>query len=324
MEFTVISQDLKVEDVKPEESMQNYTHLVESDMKEFFSSHTSWQERECPACGTKQELSSFKKMDVPYKRCVNCYTVYASKTPTQDEINQFYQKGKSRKYWAENLWQNTEKARIDKVIDPIIDWIDNFTVSKFELQNIQFAEVGSIHSGLLDRWSSLGRKTMAVAPLYSTYIQNNSKIESYSYQEVREFNVLHLPNTLDRSKSPLEILNWCHGHMTSDGLCFLTAILSTGLDSLILDEKLETLVPPDRLNCFSYEGLEELVERAGFEIIEYSTPGELDLDNIRRSLNTLPESGLKTFFNYIFEKRNDQNLLVDFKKFLQMNRLSSR
>ena len=324
MEFSVISQDLKVDDVKPEESLQAYTQLVGSDMKEFFGSQDDWQERGCPACGSSKETSAFTKLEVPFRRCSSCYTIYACKTPEQGRIDQFYQMGQSRKYWAENLWQNTEKARMEKVIDPVIDWIDNFTVSKFGAENIRFAEVGSIHSGLVERWSSLGRKAVAVAPHYSTNDQSQLKVDTCDLHDSGQFNVLYLPNTLDRTGNPAEILRWCNSHLTDDGLCFLTSILSTGIDSLTLDEKSQTLVPPDRFNCFSFEGLRDLVEKSGFEIVEYSTPGELDLDNIRRSMNDLPDSGFKTFFKYVFEKRDSENLIADFKKFLQMNQLSSR
>lgn len=324
MEFTVISQDMNVDDVKPEGSIKKYFQLVDSDMKIFFSSPSKWSRRACPACEKNQPISNFEKMMVPYSRCGSCYTIYSTLCPAQNEIDAFYQNGEARKYWAEELWAKTEQARIDKVINPIIDWIDSFTVSKFSIQSMQFAEVGSIHSGLLVRWSSLGRNTAAVAPHYSAGDSQNKSIAVYSYEDSKKFNVLHLPNTLDRSEDPLKVLEWCHSHLADDGLCFLTGILSTGLDSLTLDDKLETLLPPDRLNCFSYEGLRELIEKSGFEIIEYSTPGELDLDIIRRNLDSLPMSGLKTFFKYIFEKRNDENLSFEFKRFLQMNRLSSR
>jgi hypothetical protein len=75
------------------------------------------------------------------------------------------------------------------------------------------------------------------------------------------------------------------------------------------------------MNLFSYEGMTDLVENAnGFDLLEFSTPGVLDISNVVKHLETLSNS---EFFKYIFKDREDPEILNSFQDFLQMNRLGT-
>ena len=46
-----------------------------------------------------------------------------------------------------------------------------------------------------------------------------------------------------------------------------------------------SVAPPHHINFMSTEGLVILLERAGFEILNIETPGELDVDIVENMLN---------------------------------------
>ena len=90
-----------------------------------------------------------------------------------------------------------------------------------------------------------------------------------------------------------------------------------------MKEMASYFVPPERLNLFSFEALNSLVKQFPFEMLECSTPGVLDMQNIHdayRKNNT----SLPSFIKYIFEMREPNPLFDSFQEFLQANRLSSQ
>ena len=102
----------------------------------------------------------------------------------------------------------------------------------------------------------------------------------------------------------------------------LTALSSSGFDLQVLREHSSNVFPPDRINLLSSEGLIRALERHGFQLIEFSTPGMFDVDNVRRTLTEHPELECSSFVRYLVTNR-DANALHDFQEFLQRHRLSS-
>ena len=80
-------------------------------------------------------------------------------------------------------------------------------------------------------------------------------------------------------------------------------------------------MPPEKINLLSYEGMSVLIEKLkGFDILEFSTPGVLDIPNV---INHLEDQGDSKFFNYIITERQYPELLSSFQDYLQMNRLGT-
>ena len=72
----------------------------------------------------------------------------------------------------------------------------------------------------------------------------------------------------------------------------------------------------------SIEGLTALVERAGLELIELSTPGQLDVQLVQQACAADPALALPPFLEYLLKKR-DALAHEDFQAYLQKHRLSS-
>ena len=110
--------------------------------------------------------------------------------------------------------------------------------------------------------------------------------------------------------------------LVEKGLLFLVSSTISGLDLQVLWENARTIFPPENMNILSTEGIEILLEKSGFEIIELSTPGQLDLDYIKNAMERDAQLELPRFISYIIKNR-DENAHRAFQEFLQEFRLSS-
>ena len=106
------------------------------------------------------------------------------------------------------------------------------------------------------------------------------------------------------------------------GLLFLTAIVSSGFDIQLLWDRLDSLFPPDRLNACSVKGLRGLLEGAGFECLEVSTPGILDVTNVKEVADGDASLELSRFERYLIQPGAAHQLRT-LQDFLQAGLLSS-
>ncbi len=319
MEYSIISSDLKSSDIKPEQSIQTYMSLLEKDLNTFFES-ANFVTSLCPSCNSKKTSETFKKLNYEYAHCQDCWTIYATKRPTQSAINRFYKESQARVFWIDHIWKDSESSRIQKILNPTIEWIKSFVRD----EDVLIAEVLPHNPGFSKTWNLENKNLTLIEPIFPQ-IENSQNSTTLITNKL--FDALCFFETLDRVESPRSIMSWAREHLNKNGHCFITGILSTGLDTLILGAHARTLTPPDRLNCFSLEGICKLAEEFNFEVIECSTPGVLDLENIARALNEPSEStGVphSRFFQYILNFRPESPLQENLQRFLQENQLSSR
>ena len=78
----------------------------------------------------------------------------------------------------------------------------------------------------------------------------------------------------------------------------------------------------NRLNVFTLEAIEYLAQKHSFEVIEFSTPGILDLDIIEDAIKDNPQIEIPRFIRYVLENRG-KNVRNTFQEFLQSSQLSS-
>jgi len=325
MEHAIVHNDLAKEDIKPSELIHQFIKYVSAFNQENFQ-----QEKlaliSCPACHSRTIDSSFIKLELQYLSCASCRTIYLNPRPSQKEIKQYFTEAEARQFWLKNVWMQTADVRRSKILEPFLDWVQVFVGQYFQDRSIRVAELYPIHWGLLEMWREkrLQGEYVLVDPYFAESlcpIQLGNLCLPFSTE--KKFDVICLPDTLAWVEKPRDLFQWVAGHLNPNGLCFLTTIFSSGFDVMILKERASYFVPPERLNLFSFEALNSLVKQFPFEMLECSTPGVLDMQNIHdayRKNNT----SLPSFIKYIFEMREPNPLFDSFQEFLQANRLSSQ
>ena len=127
--------------------------------------------------------------------------------------------------------------------------------------------------------------------------------------------------SLDRVDDPVALLRAVKECLMPGGLIFVTALVSSGFDVAVLGLQNLYLYPPDRTNCFSLSGLEQLLRGAGFTLLEVSTPGVLDVEIVQTHRHADPALPLSDFERQLLAA--DHETQHAFQTFLQQNRMSS-
>jgi hypothetical protein len=327
MEFSTFHNDLAGTDIKPKVLLERYLALVEKDNQTYFSANET-HASDCPACGSRETKPVARKSAMDYVDCANCSTVFVANRPNQAAIDRFYLKSEARRFWLSEIWTKTQQVRHEKILGPLNDWLETFLVEAFPNEpSIEVVDYRASNWGLSETLNKTGSRLKAklVQPMFdvSSAPQDQRPMETAGDLASKKFKAVSLIETLGRVESPLEVLKWAFDHLEVDGLCFITTVLSTGFDVQVLGSKSNALVPPDRLNLLSFEGLQMLIQETGFEVVEMSTPGVLDLQNVKSAMSDGAE--VPSFVRYMIEKRaNNARFVYDFETFLQSNGLSSQ
>ena len=125
-------------------------------------------------------------------------------------------------------------------------------------------------------------------------------------------------------ESPIDVMRSCYSKLNKDGLLMISTQNGEGFDFKILKDKTENITPPEHIQYFNSTSIKILLERVGFEVIDISTPGILDVSIIKKQHK---EKGLELksnneFLNFIYSL-NDEKIEKNFQKFLQDSNLSS-
>jgi hypothetical protein len=323
MERAIIHSDLKKEEINPIAMIEKYLSLLKEDIKVLLSG-VSLQDVPCPVTGEQEVAGTIMKMGMEYKISQTQANIYLSPRPSQDALKVFYNTSQARKFWITNIWPQTKDVRQNKIILPMLDWALVFILQYLKNRNLHIAEFLPNHWGYYLAAKNIWHQAQynIIAPLYDTEVATN--VVNHNDLEYNTPNntldVALLFEALDRAVDPIMVLKKVHTLLKPGGLCFITALLSSGFEVQVLKDDSEIFIPPERMNILSYDGMIDLIDTVGgFEILEFSTPGLLDIDNVREKLDVSSNS----FINYIIKKRQNSELSSSFQNFLQKNCLGS-
>lgn len=317
---------------RPNTIFEKYLKLTESDIKKEFKDRKKLTASSCPACKSTKNKKAFVKIGFQYVECQNCRTVYMNPHPNDRDIKEHFLSSPSAHFWQGTFLRATMDKRKEKIYYPRLQWI----VDMAEEYLSGPKNIADFNSRSVDYIAYL---------LSSEYFDNRIIINPYfSIDDIKDeelrSNVLEAFNlrkmladknlisiatafeVLDCTSDVDALMKTMKSVLCDGGLCFITTISISGFDLQTLWENSKSIFPLDRINAFSQEGLKLLFKRHGFEMLEYSTPGVLDLDIVENELKKNPKLQVPRFLKSVLES-NDEQLKQDFQNFLQSNKLSS-
>ena len=104
------------------------------------------------------------------------------------------------------------------------------------------------------------------------------------------------------------------------GILILNTRLGSGFDILTLKGSMDSIFPYEHIMLPSRRGLEMILDKAGYELLEITTPGTRDMESVLKNKERVEESNF--FIKYLL-KTADRSTLADFQKFLQKSGMSS-
>lgn len=329
MKKTVIFDEFNEIDLKPSDLLHEYLKLTEKNVADLIDGSAAMARCACPGCRGTDIRSSFIKYRLNYAECERCRSLYVTPRPDDASLEDYYKNSEARNFWHRELSELTQNKRKEKIIKPRFEWILEST-KEYLPEAEHIADINTDQYGYLEELINAGlfRKKTLVRP----FLKSNDLFPDLKINVVRtpadtmslvgDVDVITLFEVTDRTADVEQLFSEVHRLLKKGGLCFLTGILVSGFDLQILWNEAENIFPPDRLNVFSVEGLNILFERRKFECLEFSTPGILDVEIVRKAMESKPALAIPRFAEYLINIRNE-GAGRSFQEFLQSNLLSS-
>lgn len=327
MRQVVMMDDFREIELWPSKLFDKYLELTKMEVKKIFSDN-GLVDVACPACGSYGKRKAFTKYGMTYNECINCQTLYVSPRPNEEQIYNYYANSKAADFWYSEIIKNTLKNRDVHQSIPRAMWIANLVEEFFEEPDV-FISLNSISQSLLEEINRLNLFNTKL--IYKPFIKDLSSFTRRSNFKIINddanlnninANAASAFGVMERVFSPKKFLDTAKSFLVKNGLFFVTTSTISGFDLQVLWDKSKTIFPPDRINLISIEGLTILFEKNGFEIVELSTPGQLDVELVKNSFKNDKSIDLSRFMSYLIEKR-DEYAHRSFQEFLQHYNLSS-
>ena len=276
---------MKEEEIRKRDVLNRYLDLVQEDSIGLFHDRSAFMKIDCPACGNAEPVSQFDKMGFSYVQCGKCETLFVSPRPAYKDLMRIYVDSPSTRFWVNDFFLPMAEARREKIFRPRAEFIaESFP----DIRSGRLADIGAGFGLFLEELNKLWPESDIVAIEPSVDMAKicrdkglqvlESTLEEVSSAE--KFDLLTAFELFEHLHDPIPFAEKVCDLLNPGGYLFLTTLNGLGFDIQILWERSKSVSPPHHLNFFNPHSMEILLERVGFDIVEISTPGQLDWDII--------------------------------------------
>lgn len=317
---------MKEEEIRKRDVFNKYLALVEQDVKKLFD-FQSFIEINCPACNSSNLHLEFEKIGFRYVSCKECSTFFVNPRSAFENLKDFYSKSPSASFWVNEFFKPVAEARREKIFKPHAEYISKF----FSTDNQQ--TVGDIGAGFGIFLEEL-RKIMpdndyiAIEPsveMADICSKKAFKVKCMCLEDIKEmensFDFLTGFELLEHLFDPSFFLKKAYSLLKPNGYLYMTTLNGKGFDILLLWEKSKSIAPPHHLNFFNTKSIRHLLKKVGFEVIEISTPGELDWDIVEGMIKN-EGINIDRFWN-LLAYESSEGCKMEFQDWISRNNLSS-
>jgi SAM-dependent methyltransferase len=328
---TVVSvQDLLEREIKPNALLTEYLRLTAESIAARWSGGRGCTDAPCQGCGSEASQPAFEKLGLPYRVCQQCGTLFVSPRPDEAALVSYYRESPAAHFWHERILAATGEARQEKLAEPRALWVLD-TLAEHAPDASIVLDVSSHGSALVE---ALLQGSPALRVIAAQFAADLDYATVPPRVEVRPGALADLAGTgsgsadailafdaLDRTADLATFVAQAHTALRPGGLLFVTAPSVSGFDLQVLWERSEAITPPDKLNLLSAEGWFARFPRPAWDVLEFSTPGMFDVENVRRAVLAGPGDDWPRFIRTLVAK--DEAARVEFQAYLQQFRLAS-
>lgn len=247
--------------------------------------------------------------------------------PTPDILSDFYLKSENYKYFNDYIFPASLETRRNKIFIPRVERV----IELCKYSNIETDKLLEIGAGFGIFCEEMVKKNVfneivgieASDSLAETCTKKGFRIYNGLLEqlEINEtFDCIVAFEVLEHIFNPQKFLEISSKLLKANGILMLTFPNYNGFDIGILGT-ISDSIDHEHQNYFNEKSVSILLEKTGFVLSSVSTPGELDLDLVRKKIlekSFVPNS----FINDICINRDDK-LREKFQIFLQENNMSS-
>lgn len=320
---------LKENDIRPDELMKGQAERFENDIARMMSRQDEFVDASCPACGTDDAKPRFTKYGLRYVECSRCETMYITPRPSPEVLDYYYENSENYEYWNNFIFPASENVRMERIFRPRAQRLAQ-TIERFGVSRSMLLEVGSGFGTFAEavRDINLFERIVAVEPtpdLAQTCREKGFEVIESPFEHVdqSQYNasVVTAFEVVEHLFSPRQFFEMCRNVLQPGGLVVVSCPNGQGFDVEMMQDKAGA-VDAEHLNYFNPKSLALLVESCGFEVLDVSTPGELDVDLVRKkALSGEIRLDQDPFLERVLLKEHER-LGAPFQKFLAQNCLS--
>lgn len=324
MKRVVVTSKLHEADIRPPKLLSEFKRLSVEDAARFFGDAAGLVEVENPATGAGGSQVAFEKDGFTYRIAEECGSVFVSPRPTGESLADYYANSEASAYRVQHYARETAEARRRHLLRSHTNWMGQIFDETGNAAAKSYVDIGTYNPALFDEVKALGlfENLYSLNPLPGIEEECAERGVEIITEPIREAAVVTAFQQLESQFSPLDLVRTAHDMLAPGGLFFLTTRTISGFDLSVLWDKAPYIFVPEHLNLLSIEGLTRLVARGGLELVELSTPGQLDVELVRHAVSADSSIELEPFIQYLLEER-DELAHADFQEFLQKHRLSS-
>lgn len=264
----------------------------------------------CPVCGSRKLSLFFEKWGAGYQICAECHSIFMDVEPVI--LGDYLKLEALNSLRRSEFYQSEAEKRRASIWEEQIMWM-KFRMFRYLGRNkgLNVIDYGNRHSGLITRIRESG--------ICGSYELRGSILKMETDQ-VEQADVLLYLNQLQHEKDPADQLRRLRSSLKDDGILILNTRTGSGFDILTLKNKVNNIYPYEHIMLPSTRGLEIILGKAGYELLEITTPGTMDMEYVLERKDRIDESNF--FIRYLVETA-DRETLADFQRFLQKSGLSS-
>jgi SAM-dependent methyltransferase len=320
---------IREEEIRPDDIFSEFVRLSAEDAEQFFDK-SEFQEVPCPGCGCDRVAASFTKHTFKYNNCFKCGSIYVSPRPNKAELLRYYATSKSQTYWVETILKRTGEQRKASILIPCIDRIEGIIKEKGR-KPCRFLDIGAANGACLAEWNKRypEAEIIGIEPGEEAAkkcrdigaIVFEDFVENIAGQNGAQGDLVTCFEVVEHIQEPKSFAKAIYDVTSPGGMAVMTCLGADGFDIQLLWEKSRSISPPYHLNFLSIPGMHEMFRDAGFNEVEVFTPGRLDVEIVKRSMDrgVLPDLSR---FEKLLLARGEETLKA-FQKFLAENCLSS-
>lgn len=285
---------------------------------------------DCPVCKHKNNSKlEFCKYGFSHLKCYDCNTLYVSPRPPEYKLFEYYDKYEAPNFWTKLLTTtNNDRKYLQHL--PRVEKLKRI-IEESKNEKKLFVDLGAGNGN----FSKAVDESKIFNEVLATDISDEC-VESCKNQglitkkcTIKEFDdntidCIAFNDLIEHLFDPSIFINDCFDKLKENGILMLSTPNGEGFDFKILKDKTENITPPEHLQYFNPKSIKLLLEDTGFEIVDISTPGILDVSIIKRQINDkkFDIKSSNEFLDFIYSL-NDTILENSFQEFLKSNNLSS-
>jgi len=321
---------MKERDIRPQDLFDEYLELARRDVDLYFGDHDLFTSADCPACEHGETSQSFVKFGFKYVTCLACGSLFNSPRPPQRMMDRYIRESESVKFWASRFYKETESSRRERLFAPRAELVHKVARS-YGLTGTTFADVGSGYGVLLQEIARVDGfdEVIGIEPapdLAQVCRDKGFRVVEKLAEDMEpgeiSAGVITSFEVLEHLYEPGKFLEGIWSMLQPGGVLLLTTLTCSGFDIQLLREHSKSIYPPHHISLMSVDGIEQLVKRCGFDLLELTTPGRLDVDIVYNIVAQDPSIELPRFAKQIIHNSAD-DVKANFQEFLSNNRLSS-